>query len=111
MSDLPSPRDAARAIWDLSRGKMQHQAVQPHPLTPLHKFLRNWQVARLASTHADLLSSREYGPACRFFLTDIYAARDFSRRDAEVKEFYAFLLPGAGLRGVETGQEGGAVFR
>lgn len=91
MSDLPNPKEASRAIWELSRGQMKHQTVDPQPLSPLKKFLRNWQVARLAATHADLLASPEYGSAARFFLTDIYAAKDFSRRDADMQEFYAFL--------------------
>lgn len=53
--------------------------------------LRTWQSARLAQTHADLLTSHHYGPACHFFLTDIYAPRDFSQRDQDIEYLYAIM--------------------
>ena len=64
-------------------------------------LLRNWQSRRLASTYADLLDSAQYGPACRFFLSDIYAAKDFSQRDADAEHIYDLLsrfLPAYMLR-------------
>ena len=48
-------------------------------------MLRIWQSERLKKTHADILHSPLYGPACRFFLNDIYAAEDFSRRDNDIE--------------------------
>jgi len=53
--------------------------------------LRAWQSARLAQTHADLLESHRYGPACRFFLDEIYAPRDFSQRDQDIEYLYAVM--------------------
>lgn len=53
--------------------------------------LRTWQSKRLAQTHADLLASQRYGLACRFFLTDIYAPRDFSQRDQDIEYLYAVM--------------------
>ena len=53
--------------------------------------LRAWQSARLAQTHADLLESHRYGPACRFFLDEIYAPRDFSQRDQDIEYLYAIM--------------------
>ncbi|KAA3663148.1 MAG: hypothetical protein DWQ04_11480 [Chloroflexi bacterium] len=50
--------------------------------------LRQWQTERLTSSHQDLLDSREYGPACNFFLTDVYAPRDFSQRDEDILHVY-----------------------
>ena len=51
-------------------------------------MLRIWQSERLKKTHADILHSPRYGPACRFFLNDIYAAEDFSRRDNDIEYLY-----------------------
>jgi hypothetical protein len=38
-----------------------------------------------------LLADPRTGPAFRFFLTDLYAPRDFSRRDQQVERLYALL--------------------
>ncbi|MEI8304281.1 MAG: hypothetical protein WCG13_13415 [Burkholderiales bacterium] len=46
--------------------------------------VKRWQAARLARTHADLLADAATAPAARFFLDDLYGAKDFSRRDAEL---------------------------
>jgi hypothetical protein len=53
--------------------------------------LRLWQSQRLAHTHADLLESPRYGPACRFFLSDIYAPHDFSQRDQDFEHIYELM--------------------
>ena len=46
--------------------------------------LKQWQARRLAQTHADLLASPDTAAAARFFLDDLYGAKDFARRDAEL---------------------------
>jgi hypothetical protein len=51
--------------------------------------LRAWQSERLARTYADLLANARYGPAARFFLEDLYGAKDFAERDDEM----ARILP------------------
>ena len=63
--------------------------------------LREWQVARLAQTHADLLGSERYGQAATFFLTDLYSAKDCGERDAELERILPLMtgmLPVTGLR-------------
>ncbi|MCA9923093.1 MAG: hypothetical protein KC421_12015, partial [Anaerolineales bacterium] len=50
--------------------------------------LRTWQSERLAVTHQDLLQHKQFGPACRFFLTDVYAPQDFSERDEDILHVY-----------------------
>lgn len=63
--------------------------------------LREWQAARLARTHADLLASPRYGQAAAFFLSDLYGPKDFSERDAEVERILPIMtsmLPVSGLR-------------
>jgi hypothetical protein len=69
-------------------------AIEPvagAPLAPEMALLRRWQSQRLSRTYADLLADPRYAPACEFFLSDIYAPRDFSQRDHELESLYAFL--------------------
>ena len=83
----------------------QGQAGQLSPvaeagLEPQMALLRAWQTERLARTYADLLESPRYGRACRFFLSDIYAPRDFSQRDQNFERLHDFLrhsLPASSL--------------
>lgn len=62
--------------------------------------VKRWQSARLAATHADLLGEARHRAAARFFLDDLYGAKDFSRRDAELERVLPVLvraLPEAAL--------------
>jgi hypothetical protein len=62
--------------------------------------LRAWQAARLAQTHADLLALPRYEAATRFFLDELYGAKDFSQRDTELMRVIPTLarfLPEAAL--------------
>ncbi len=45
--------------------------------------IKQLQCARFAHTYAGLLADARFGPATRFFLSDLYAPRDFSERDAQ----------------------------
>lgn len=67
------------------------QPADPAGLTPHMRLLRQWQQDRLAATHADLLQSDRFGPACRFFLSDLYAPRDFSQRDQDGEHVYEVM--------------------
>lgn len=62
--------------------------------------LKQWQAHRLARTHHELLSEPHHGAAARFFLHDLYGAKDFSQRDAELAKLVPMmvrLLPAAAL--------------
>lgn len=50
--------------------------------------LRTWQAERLSDTYEDFLTSPRYGPACEFFLSDIYAPREFFRRNRDIEYLY-----------------------
>jgi hypothetical protein len=54
--------------------------------------LRLWQAQRLAATHADLLAQPRYAEATRFFLDELYGAKDFSSRDAELARVIPTLV-------------------
>jgi hypothetical protein len=79
----------------------QHTAIQGTELEPGLARLRAWQSQRLGRTYADFLDDKQFGQACRFFQTDIYAPRDFSQRDHDLERLYHLLsccLPGHMLR-------------
>lgn len=94
MKHRPETARFKETIHHLSRLR-QYRLTQP-PISHIEmgeslKRLRTWQSKRLAQTHADLLESPRYGPACRFFLTDIYAPRDFSQRDQDIEYLYTIM--------------------
>jgi hypothetical protein len=45
--------------------------------------LKRLQARRFAASYADLLASADFGAATRFFLEELYGARDYSERDAQ----------------------------
>jgi hypothetical protein len=47
--------------------------------------LQRWQRARLAATYADLASQPRFGPACGFFLEELYGGLDVHARDRQLK--------------------------
>jgi hypothetical protein len=89
------------AHW-LTLARQLRQAAAADPLRAARRrSLREFQAARLAATHADLLGSRQYGQAAEFFLTDLYSPRDLSARDAEIERVLPLMtsvLPVSGLR-------------
>ncbi len=93
MTDTPRPQDAARLLVQLHRHQhAAHQTVPGQTLDPHIALLRTWQSQRLSRTHADLLASPRYNLACRFFLEEVYAPRDFSQRDADAQRMHDFML-------------------
>ncbi|NTW96941.1 MAG: hypothetical protein HGB28_00105 [Oscillochloris sp.] len=92
MTDPIKPTDPARLLNDLQqRALIQQQPIAAAVLDPQLALLRMWQSQRLAQTYADLLADPQTGPALRFFLSDLYAPRDFSQRDHDVERIYAFV--------------------
>jgi hypothetical protein len=63
--------------------------------------LKQFQARRMASTHADLLVSRDTEAATRFFLEDLYGMHDMTQRDADIERIVPTmerLLPETALR-------------
>ncbi len=93
MAETPSAADAARLLYHIKQNiNAPHQPKPGEGLSPQMALLREWQSARLSRTHADLLASDEFGAASRFFLTDIYAPRDFTQRDHDIERMHRFML-------------------
>ena len=74
----------------------------------LRMQLRAWQAARFLRTYADLMASDRYRPAAEFFLSDLYAPKDFSERDDELERLLPVLtriLPASAIHTLAVGVE------
>ena len=88
-SAIPSARDAAQLLTHLVEMRPgKHVKVEGDELPPDIKLLREWQSTRLSWTHRDLLESKRFRPATLFFLSDVYAPRDFSKRNFDIQKAY-----------------------
>jgi hypothetical protein len=102
---MTSQKKSVNVIRSLTRlghqEEVRHQPIEATALDPDLARLRAWQTERLSKTYADLLADPEYGAASRFFLSDIYAPRDFSQRDHDFERLHSLLsrvLPPAYLK-------------
>jgi hypothetical protein len=91
MAENQSSPDTMKIVRHFLRGDEQRRVVEGQPLSPEMALLRNWQSERLKHTYADLLKDEWYAPACRFFLSDIYAPVDFSQRDQDLEQIHDWL--------------------
>ncbi len=73
------------------RSLRARQASEDEPTRARRLLLSRWQNERLSRTHADLLRNPRYAPAVRYFFSDVYAGRDFSRRDLELERVSPIL--------------------
>lgn len=71
-------RDAVARVSTLR----QLALAQPNLLIAI-STVKRIQAKRFSVTYADLLLSKEYGSAARFFLEELYSDGDFSQRDAQ----------------------------
>lgn len=100
---VPSARDAAQLLTHLVEARPgKHVKVSSGELPPALKLIREWQSGRLAWTHRDLLESPRYRPATLFFLSDVYAPRDFSQRNYDIQKAYDAMRKAVPERVVHT---------
>lgn len=86
---LPSAREAAQLLTHLVEARPgKHVRVGDGELPSTIKLIREWQSARLAHSHRDLLEHPRFRPATLFFLSDVYAPRDFSQRNYDIQRAY-----------------------
>jgi hypothetical protein len=81
--------------------EVKHRPLSGTSLDPKVAMLRAWQSRRLARTYQDLLADERHRLACEFFLDDIYGPYDFSQRDHDIEQMYAFtrrFVPDSMLR-------------
>lgn len=62
---------------------LRQDTVKSPPLHAATLSVKAFQARRFAGTYADLLASKEYAGAARFFLDDLYSDKDYSLRDAQ----------------------------
>jgi hypothetical protein len=92
MGDKGKLSGTARILWELQNSESaKHKRIERDELEPQIKLLKTFQAERLAQTYADLLATKRYGPASQFFLTDIYAPKDFSQRDHDAERIYHLM--------------------
>lgn len=92
MTEKVSPNEFVRLLTELQhQPEAQRVTVEGVTLDPQLALLREWQSRRLANTYADLLAEKQYRAACQFFLSDVYAARDFSQRNQDAEHLYSIL--------------------
>ena len=82
--------------------KLRESAKGDARLASRRLILREWQAARLARTHAQLLSTPRYAQAAQFFLSDLYGAVDFSARDADMVKVLPIMTGMLPLSGMKT---------
>jgi len=85
-------RPEAQAILDLLvQVDRERERRQRNPeLQRAVTAVKEYQQLRFKQTYADLLQTKRYGAASRFFLEELYGPRDFSRRDEQFKR----VVPG-----------------
>ena len=92
-------RDLLLAELDRS-AELRARFVEDAGFSERRVQLRAWQAARLAHTHKDLLESRRFGAAAKFFLTDLYGPSDLSRHIEDIRRLVpvmASVLSDSGL--------------
>jgi hypothetical protein len=85
---------------DLARAAELRHRFSAGAAARARQDLRQWQAARLARTHADLLNDPRYTSAVAFFLTDLYGPDSNAARYEEAESVMPVavrLLPHAGL--------------
>lgn len=90
---MDSARKIIQLLYELqNKSEAQHASGATGYLSPQMLQLREWQSQRLARTYSDLADDPQYQSACRFFLDEIYSARDFSRRDHDAERLQSILI-------------------
>lgn len=98
MSQEYRQRLARRLEWQKA---INDPKREPRNRLPTLSPLRQWQSKRLEAGFQDFLQNPTMRPAAQFFLSDLYADRDFSARDrdaAKVLPMMSRFLPDSLLR-------------
>ena len=103
MSSKEKECRVAQLRQHLSRAKALRAEANADPRMAEDRLrLRTWQADRLARTYRDLLDSKRYHDAARFFLTDLYGPKDFSERDHELERILPTLAATLHAAGIHT---------
>lgn len=84
----------------------RQKLIHDHRLVPEFQLLASWQSRRLSWTHRDLLASERFGPATRYFFSDLYGDRDYTPRDEGMERVLPVMsrvMPAAALESIAMG--------
>lgn len=83
--------------------KTERQAARRDPaLLAARTALKQYQSARLAQTHADLLAAPATRQAALFFLNELYGSQDLSQRDADLERIVPTMQRVLPLHALQT---------
>jgi hypothetical protein len=90
----PTPKEAlgSQLAEYLTQVRQLRDARNGDPRPGDYHGLKEWQAERLMRTYADVLADPRYHAAAEFFLTDLYGAKDFSSRDAQLARVLPIML-------------------
>ncbi len=77
--------DASKIIHDaIAQVRLMREAMTGNcELAQAVTEIKEFQARRFAGSYLDLLESRQHQAAARFFLEELYSAKDYSERDAQ----------------------------
>lgn len=76
----------------LNLAKQERQVAKSQPSALAARIaLKDFQSARLASTHADLLAAADTHAAAVFFLSELYGSKDMTQRDIDIERIIPTL--------------------
>jgi hypothetical protein len=84
-------KETIRAFSHLRQYRQEQPQAPNSGLSTGLLLLRVWQSERLSHTYSDFLASSRYGSACKFFLSDIYASKDFNQRNHDIQYLYKIM--------------------
>lgn len=82
--------------------EMRRQLERDPELRNKWHAVKRWQAERLRRTYPDLLATPRFAPACEFFLSELYGAKDFAQRDQEALRIVPKLASMLPERAVQT---------
>jgi hypothetical protein len=103
MNDKTSAMDFAMSRLEAQLdgvARVRELAESDPAIEQARRRVREWQAARLARTHADLVASAKFGAAAAFFLADLYGPQGLGHREAAVRRVLPLMkktLPAAAL--------------
>ena len=98
-----------RKLLDTNRALQAEQDRDP-VYTERLRALQAWQSQRLLGTHADLAADARYAPGVAFFVEDLYAAKDFSGRDANIERAMPYMIRGLPRAVLDTATEAAGLY-
>jgi hypothetical protein len=111
MNELESAHDIAiaRLVAELDAIAHVRRSVEgDRAASEGRNRLREWQAARLARTHADLLASPKFNAGATFFLADLYGPQDLGHREQAVRRVLPLMrktLPAPALETIADALE------